>query len=121
MLASVPLHLSGSGMSSSVFPASSVGVGPSPTFSISSPLSSVLPLGPQVSPAALTPTSQVSTAASSVVLSSVAGPLPQKLVDKVKSGQFVEMREYVASGAAQVSTRVGLAAGSIIKVSSSFA
>ena len=95
MLASVPLHLSGSGTSSSVFPASSVGAGPPPTFSISSPLSSVLPLSPQVSPAALAPTSQASTVASGVVLSSVAGPLPQKLVDKVKSGQFIEMREFL--------------------------
>ena len=76
-----PLTPIGFRVLSSVLPASSVGAGPSPMFSMSS-LSSVLPLGHQVSPAVLAPTSQVSTAASSVVLSSVAGPLPQTLIDQ---------------------------------------
>ena len=95
MLVSVPMHLPGAGMLPSVPYAVNGGVGPAPNWSVSTPLSAVLPAGVQVSSALLAPIPQPTPAALGMVLSSVAGALLQKLIDKVKSGQFVEMREFL--------------------------
>ena len=75
-----------------------LGALPPPTSLASVPLTQLSAYAqPTTNSTGLIPQSQRQAAPGGLILSPTSAPFPQKLVDKIKSGQFIEMRELLAA------------------------